>query len=401
MSRDRSPPAPADLLSERPGIGGPAKFLGELVIDFARSYSYAAMVGAKRSTRRLELAPRTGRGSASAPPGGYVTADPREITFPQSLRLRGKTALVAVSPGASASAAIALALARAGADLALIGGTSAELQEVTDALRNQPVRVQSYTCVLTDPEEIARAFSSAFSFFTRIDTLVWITDALAFTAPYSSVAPSIYAERSEQSLVGLMSACRQFVDLMLAGPTGSMIVVTSPPRARPWPGITASLGRQIVVEVVRGIATQCEKNGTRINVVSSEPSGDPHLVAHDSDQGVDNVELATELDPFSRLAAAVVWLASEDANGPSGKHFQVGRHSDFPPGQLWQHRLNQLLSHISVQLPDDTQTRSMSVLSLHGSERSSPPCNSVQQAYSEPFRATRNDKQGATANTSR
>ncbi len=271
---------------------------------------------------------------------------------------------MAVSPGAGAFAAIALALAQAGANLAVIGEPGAELQDVTDTVRDRPVRVQSHSCVITDPEELAGAFRSALSLFGRIDTLVWIADTIPFTAPYDSVAPSIYAKQAEQSLVGLVSACRQFVDLMEAGLTGSMIVVTSSPPARAWPGITASLTRQIIVEVVRGIAAQCDQRGTRINVVSSEPTCDPYLVAYDPDHhGVDNAEPATQLDPSSRLAAAVVWLASGDGNGPNGKHFQVGRHSDLQLGQRWHHRLTEVLSDISVELPEDPETLSLSICS--------------------------------------
>jgi hypothetical protein len=48
-------------------------------------------------------------------------------------------------------------------------------------------------------------------------------------------------------------------------------------------------------------------------------------------------------------------------------------------------------------IPTDPKLR---VHILHGWEPLLRPCNSVQQAASDLFRATRNDKQGATANTS-
>ena len=188
--------------------------------------------------------------SASHLPAGdlHVTARRSETPLVEQLRLNGM-AFVAANSQVIGITAVALALARAGATVAIAVENGDELTQLDHALRNDGRNAYPVRCVMNDTNQMADVRTGVIDALGQIDILVWMAEELPFTAPYFDEQWEAVVERVERSLAGFACTCNQFAAHMASRSLGSVIVVTNPPIARPWPDITARAASFALIEV--------------------------------------------------------------------------------------------------------------------------------------------------------
>jgi NAD(P)-dependent dehydrogenase (short-subunit alcohol dehydrogenase family) len=238
-----------------------------------------------------------------------------------------------------------------------------ERTKLADALRKDGVNAYPLRCVMTDEDQITDALTSAIDTLGRIDIFVWIAEELPFTAPYLDEQRETVAERAELSLAGLARACSEVAAHMASRSLGSVIVVTSPPNARPWPDITATAANFALVELTRTLALDWVERGVRVNVISPERTCAAFLGASKEDRsdGTIDVGRSGQSPALKGLTDTVVWLASDAANRVTGALIPLGGERGFLVGQGWRHLLANVLADSSDHRPHQSYRHLRSV----------------------------------------
>lgn len=182
--------------------------------------------------------------------------------------LQGKVALV-TGAGQGVGQGIALALARAGADVAVVGRTSAKLESTCASLRERGVKAEPFTCDVTDTESIPGVVDQVADNFGGLDILV--------NNAYTGVLGSLLSMDDESFQRGFGSGpFATFAFMKAAHPflksrEGSSIVnlVTSAMVRWDQSGYGAYAAAKVAVQsLTRTAASEWGKDGIRVNCIA-------------------------------------------------------------------------------------------------------------------------------------
>lgn len=241
--------------------------------------------------------------------------------------LTGKVALVT---GASRGIgeATARCYAAAGADVALVARSEAELMRIAESLRASGRRAMAIRCDVRDADDVQAAVVATLNHFGQIDVLVNNAGGPRFNATFLDMREEGWHKVIDLNLNSVMRFLQRVGPHMVTRGTGSVINVTSPATLRPWPGITAyGAAKAAVLNLSQALAQEWAAAHVRVNAVS------PGWIRTEINRAfTDNVtaEAATAADvPLGRwgvpddICGALLWLASDASSYVTGAHITI------------------------------------------------------------------------------
>jgi NAD(P)-dependent dehydrogenase (short-subunit alcohol dehydrogenase family) len=236
-------------------------------------------------------------------------------TAPELFSLAGKKALVT---GASRGIgrAIALAYAEAGADVAILARSGAELEALAAEIRELGCVAAPLTCDVTDSSQVEAAVAAAIEQLGAIDVLVNNAGGPIFNAPFLDIRPDGFGRVFELNFMSVVSFCRAVGRHMVERRSGSIVNIDSIGATHPAPMVSPyCAAKAAVVNLSQTLAQEWGEAGVRVNALS------PGLISTEINRAmVQHPEIGPAMDgviPLGRwgeaddLVGAAVWLASE------------------------------------------------------------------------------------------
>jgi NAD(P)-dependent dehydrogenase (short-subunit alcohol dehydrogenase family) len=241
--------------------------------------------------------------------------------------LNGKGALVT---GASRGIgrAIAIAFADAGADVAVLARSEAELSEVADEIRALGRRAIAVPCDVTRISEIEAAVSQVLAELGQLDVLVNNAGGPVFNAPFLDIRPDGWSRVVELNLFSVVNFCRLVGSHMVERGAGSIVNVDSIGASHPGPFVTPyCAAKAAVVNLTAGLAQEWGPAGVRVNALG------PGLIDTDINRRlVGHPRIGQEMArkvPLGRwglpgdMVGTALWLASDASRYVTGVHIRV------------------------------------------------------------------------------
>jgi NAD(P)-dependent dehydrogenase (short-subunit alcohol dehydrogenase family) len=246
---------------------------------------------------------------------------------PNLFSLAGKTALVT---GASRGIgrAIALAFAQAGADVAILARSQAELDALSTEIRDGGQVAVALPCDVTQPEQIVSAVDSALEELGRIDILVNNAGGPLFNAPFLDIRPEGWRRVIELNLLSVVGFCQAVGAHMVERSSGSIINIDSIGASHPGPLVSPyCAAKAAVVNLTQVLAQEWGSAGVRVNAAS------PGWIRTDINRAVfEHPQLGETIAariPLRRWGEAgdvvgvALWLASDASSYVTGAHIPV------------------------------------------------------------------------------
>lgn len=268
-------------------------------------------------------------------PGDTALMAPRpdhgETSYRGCGRLKGQAALI-TGGDSGIGRAVAIAFAREGADVAI----SYLPEEEDDAQETKRyVEGAGQACVLLPgalrEEGVALGIvRDTVSRLGRLDTLVLNAGVQHERDPNVAFTRADIMDVFETNLVAPMLTMREATTVMHAG--GSVIVTASIQSFNPGPDLLDyAMTKAALVAFTRALAVEQGQRGIRVNAVAPGPIWTPLIPATGWDEKQEQFGADTPLGrpgQPAEVAAAFVYLASEDASFTSGAVLPVtgGKH---------------------------------------------------------------------------
>jgi NAD(P)-dependent dehydrogenase (short-subunit alcohol dehydrogenase family) len=241
--------------------------------------------------------------------------------------LAGKSALVT---GASRGIgrAIALAYAKAGADVAVLARSGAELETLVAEIRDEGRVALDIKCDVTNPEEVAAAVDSALAGLDKIDILVNNAGGPLFNAPFLDIRPDGWQRAIELNLFSVVAFCQAVGAHMVGRSTGSIINIDSIGADHPGPTVSPYCAAKAgVVNLTYVLAQEWGGAGVRVNAVSPgwiHTAINRAVFDHPevSARVADRIPLGRWGEPDDVVGVAV-WLASDASSYVTGAHIPI------------------------------------------------------------------------------
>jgi 2-deoxy-D-gluconate 3-dehydrogenase len=260
--------------------------------------------------------------------------------------LHGKRALVT---GASRGIgrAIALGYARAGADVAILARSAADLEAVAVEIRDLGQKSMVLQCDVVRPQEIVDAVAMVIADFGELDILVNNAGGPVFNAPFLDIRPDGFARVLELNLMSVVHFCQVVGRHMVDRRNGSIVNVDSIGATHPAPVTTPyCAAKAAVVNLSQALAQEWAPSYVRVNCLS------PGLISTKINRAlVEHPDVGPAMAktvPLGRwgepedLVGAAVWLASDASryvtgavipvNGGIGVVAPQARPNAFDPG---------------------------------------------------------------------
>jgi 2-deoxy-D-gluconate 3-dehydrogenase len=223
---------------------------------------------------------------------------------------------------------IALAYADAGADVAVLSRSRAELEELAGEIGERGRAALALPCDVTDPDQIATAVDRTLEELEKIDVLVNNAGGPLFNAPFLEIRPEGWRRALDLNLLSVVGFCQAVGAHMVERSTGSIINIDSIGAAHPGPFVSPyCAAKAAVVNLTRVLAQEWGSAGVRVNAVS------PGWVRTEINQAIfKQPELAESIArrvPLRRwgepgdIAGVAVWLASDASSYVTGAHIPI------------------------------------------------------------------------------
>ncbi|MBI2506223.1 MAG: glucose 1-dehydrogenase [Candidatus Latescibacteria bacterium] len=236
--------------------------------------------------------------------------------------LQGKRALV-TGGGRGIGRACALALAQAGAQVAVVSRTQAQLEETTAQIRARGGEAWARAADLGQPAQVENLIEGLYREWGEVDILVNNAAISPIFKRVEEVAPAEWAQIISVNLSGAFFILQQVGGRMAARQRGTVVNLTSVGAVRALPHLSAYTATKAALdELTRTLAVEWARSGVRVNAVA------PAYIETEMTVGIQEhphlrqrVEERTPLGRFGRpeeVAWAVVFLASEAASYITG-----------------------------------------------------------------------------------
>jgi 2-deoxy-D-gluconate 3-dehydrogenase len=246
---------------------------------------------------------------------------------PALFSLAGKRTLVT---GASRGIgrAIALAYARAGADVAVIARSGAELDVLAAEIRDLGCSAIALRCDVTQPQDVVAAVERALDELGQLDVLVNNAGGPIFNAPFLEIRPDGFSRVVELNLLSVVHFCQAVGAHMVERRAGSVINVDSIGASHAAPLVTPyCAAKAAVVNLTEALAQEWGSAGVRVNALS------PGLIRTEINRALfEHPEIGKAMAgvvPLGRwgepsdVIGAAVWLASDASAYVTGAHIPV------------------------------------------------------------------------------
>lgn len=257
-------------------------------------------------------------------------------------RMEGRVALVT---GASSGIgkAVAMKLAQEGASVGLLALPDEALQESVQACRAIGAAVLSAGVDVTNPKSVVQAFEAAERW--RPVDAVFNNAGISMVAPFRETTDEQWAKLVAVNLSGSFYVARQAARVMLGRPGAVLVNTASELAVRGQAGYVAyTATKGGILAMTRAQAAELAAEGIRVNAVCPGTTDTPMFRAEfkdapDPEGELRENELSVPLRRIARseeIAAAVVWLLSEEASYVTGAELVVdgGRTGCFTVGSL-------------------------------------------------------------------
>ncbi|MSP78942.1 MAG: SDR family oxidoreductase [Dehalococcoidia bacterium] len=147
------------------------------------------------------------------------------MPIPAEWTLRGKVVLLAAG-NRGWDATLAEGLAQAGAEVAIVGASDAQLKAAVDAAAKHGHRAEAFEADLTQPDEVREAVLWAEGSFGKIDALVNDTQ-VEFAKPMVDITPEEFDRVMAQNVRSVFLLCQEVGRHMLKRGGGQIVNITS------------------------------------------------------------------------------------------------------------------------------------------------------------------------------
>ncbi len=225
--------------------------------------------------------------------------------------------------------AVALAFARAGANLALVARSQADLERVAGAARQLGVQAISAAANVARRADVERVVTQTLEVFGRIDVLVNAAGIYGSIGPLAECDMEQWASAVETNLLGTAYTLRKVLPGMIARRAGSIINFSGGGAVNPFPRFSAySASKAAVVRLTETVAEEVKEFGVRVNAIAPGAVNtrmlDEALAAGEQRVGREFYAKVLEQKakggtPPERAAELAVFLASPEAAGITGR----------------------------------------------------------------------------------
>ena len=224
--------------------------------------------------------------------------------------------------------AIALAYADAGADIALLARSGAELEALADEIREMGRAAVALPCDVTKPDQISASVNRALEGLGKIDILVNNAGGPLFNAPFLEIRPEGWRRVIDLNLFSVVWFCQAVGAHMVERGRGSIINIDSIGGSHPAPLVGPyCAAKAAVVNLTQMLAQEWGSAGVRVNAAS------PGWIRTDINRAVfereDVAEMVARRIPLRRwgdpedIVGVALWLASDASAYVTGAQIPI------------------------------------------------------------------------------
>jgi len=244
------------------------------------------------------------------------------------VKLQGKVAIV-TGGGRGIGEAIALAFAREGAELTIASRTETQLEQVAAQIRKMGGQVQVIRTDVSNQDDVARLIEATLTAYGQIDILVNAAGVYGPIGPMWDVDVDEWIQATQINLFGTFMCCHAVLPHMIERRQGKIVNFSGGGATSPLPRFTAyGVSKTANVRLTETLAEEVKEFNIQVNAVAPG-AVDTRL----QDQVLAAGERAGDLlgrirklretgeggVPRELPAQLVVFLASDDSNGLTGK----------------------------------------------------------------------------------
>ena len=243
------------------------------------------------------------------------------------MKLAGKVASI-TGAGRGIGRAIALAFAREGADVLVASRTLSEVAETAEEARALGRRAVALKVDVSSRDEVERMVAQALQELGKVDILVNNAGTYGSIGPLVDNDPEEWVRTVRINLFGAFFCARAVLPFMIRERRGKIINLSGGGAASPLPNFTAyAASKAAIVRLTETLAQEVQAFNIQVNAIApgavSTRLTDAVLAAGAAagEEMLAQVRRQKEAGgvPPERAAALAVFLASEEADGLSGR----------------------------------------------------------------------------------
>ena len=245
--------------------------------------------------------------------------------------LKGRHALV-TGGGRGIGRAISSSLVKAGATVTIVGRNPATLEQ---AIMQGDAHAAAVADV-SDSQRVQAAVQESVSRYGPVDLMIANAGGAA-SAPFMKSGPEVFRQMLDVNLLGVTNVTQAVLHSMTERGFGRIIAVASTAGLKGYPYVSAyCAAKHAVIGFVRALALETARTGVTVNAICPGFT-DTDLVAESLETIMRKTGRTREdalgelvkhnpqgrlIDP-SEVAAAVLWLCSEEARSVTGQAIVV------------------------------------------------------------------------------
>jgi NAD(P)-dependent dehydrogenase (short-subunit alcohol dehydrogenase family) len=238
-------------------------------------------------------------------------------------RLADRVAIV-TGGGRGIGKAVALAYARAGADVAVVARTAAEIKRAASEIEALGRGVLALQADVADPAQVRQMVEAVLDWAGRIEILFNAAGVRA-VAPSQDLAPADWAQVLRVNLTGSFLCSQAVFPAMRAAGYGKIIMVGSMQAHSGAPERAAYIASKTgLVGLTRGLGVEWAPYGINVNILSPGYF-ETDIILHQIEIGQLDLAAIQKRTPMGRIGQM------EDLTGPAV--FLASAESDFMCGQ--------------------------------------------------------------------